>query len=146
MSQPTGPERVTFRWLSHCCKDLETTSKFYQEVLGFTLRNVRHSEGEAVAQLLRMPTPFKVHLVFLQKDGLVLELQGFEAHGTKTAPDFEMNRVGLGLIHLDCKNLPDILARVPLYGGEVLQDTNIGNAVLVKDPDGAILELIGAPH
>ncbi|MCL0101771.1 hypothetical protein M1O29_01630 [Dehalococcoidia bacterium] len=107
------------------------------------MRNARHSEGASVAKLLRMPTPFKVRLIFLQKDGLVIELQGFETQGVEPAPDFLMNRVGLGLIHLDCKNLPDILERVPIYGGEVLEDTNIGSAVLVKDPDGAILELIG---
>ena len=145
MSEPTNPERVTFRWLSHCCKDLEKTSRFYQEVMGFTLRNARDSKGDNVAKLLRMSTPFQVNLVFLQKDGLVLELQGFEYHNTEPGPDFVMTRLGWGLIHLDCKNLPEILERVPAYGGEILEDTNTGGSVLVKDPDGAILELIGLP-
>ena len=139
------PERSTFRHLSHACKDIEKTRKFYQEVMGFTFRNARDSKGDNVGKLLRLPTPFTVNLIFMQKDGFVLELQDFPHHGTVDNPDFVGNRTGFGVIHLDIKNLPEVLAKVPEYGGEVMEDTNIGGACCVKDPDGAVLELVGIP-
>ena len=35
-------------------------------------------------------------------------------------------------------------ARVATLGGEVLESTNVGAAIMVRDPDGQLLELIQA--
>jgi catechol 2,3-dioxygenase-like lactoylglutathione lyase family enzyme len=130
-----------FRHLSHCCKDIRKTRRFYEELLGFKLKEARASEGDHVGKLLRMSSPFKVNLVFLEKDGLVLELQDFEFHGSVPQEEFFSNRLGLGFIRLDVKGLPEVLAKVAQYGGAILEDTNSGGSALVKDPDGQVVEL-----
>jgi predicted enzyme related to lactoylglutathione lyase len=37
-----------------------------------------------------------------------------------------------------------VCARVADHGGEVLDDTNLGVAVMIRDPDGQLIELLAA--
>jgi predicted enzyme related to lactoylglutathione lyase len=52
-----------------------------------------------------------------------------------------------GLTHLSVNtdDLEAALARVAAHGGEVLTATHVGVAVMVRDPDGQLLELIQPP-
>jgi predicted enzyme related to lactoylglutathione lyase len=43
---------------------------------------------------------------------------------------------------LSVDDIPAVCARIPEYGGEVLDATNIGAAVFIRDPDGQFLELL----
>ena len=50
----------------------------------------------------------------------------------------------LGFTHLSV-TVPDIVAvtaQIPRYGGTVLEDTHLGVAVFVLDPDGQLIELL----
>jgi lactoylglutathione lyase len=38
--------------------------------------------------------------------------------------------------------VPAVLERVAEFGGEVVESSNIGAAVFVRDPDGQLLELL----
>jgi hypothetical protein len=52
-----------------------------------------------------------------------------------------MNEPGLTHISVSC-DIDDICSRIGDYGGEVLEDTNIGFGVFVRDPDGQLIELL----
>ena len=53
-----------------------------------------------------------------------------------------MNEPGLTHLSITVDDLDATLGRVVAAGGEVLQDTNLGVAVLVRDPDGQLVELL----
>ncbi len=134
--------QTTFRYLSHCC--IDKTRRFYEELLGFEFDNARDSNHETTAKLLRMSPPFVVNLTFLKRDDFMIELQDFALHGTVAPREWVSNEPGLVFVSLDVKDLPGLIARVQEYGGEVLEDTRVGQAVCVKDPDGQVLELVAA--
>jgi hypothetical protein len=48
-----------------------------------------------------------------------------------------------GLTHISLSvDIDAVLPRVTEYGGEVLDDTNIGHGVFIRDPDGQLVELL----
>ena len=136
--------KTMFRLVSHCCVDLEKTRRFYQEVLGFDSVEERQVTSDVTARYLGLPPPLELNLVFLKKDGLILELQHFESHGATPRPERANNQAGLGFVSLQVDDLAALLAMVPDYGGEIVGETDIGNAVFVKDPDGQMVGLVGS--
>jgi hypothetical protein len=52
-----------------------------------------------------------------------------------------MNEPGLTHISVSC-DVDVVLSHVADYGGEVLDDTNIGAGVFIRDPDGQLIELL----
>ena len=134
---------VSFRYAAHTCRDLEKTVAFYQQVLGFGFEERRSSSSKDTAKLLRMPWPMELDLTFLVKDGMELELMRYPSHGTQPAQEWITNRPGLGFCHLDVRDLAQVLKEVPRYGGRVIEETNLGRACIVYDPDGQPVELVG---
>ena len=53
-----------------------------------------------------------------------------------------MNEPGLTHISLSVDDIDAACARVAEFGGEVIEASNIGAAVFVRDPDGQLLELL----
>jgi len=82
--------------------------------------------------------------VYLALDGLLLELLHFDGPAAPPAQERTINEPGLTHISLFVEDLDAVLAAVPKYGGRVREDTNVGVAVFVEDPDGQAIELIGA--
>ncbi len=80
---------------------------------------------------------------YLTRDGLVLELLHFAADGA-VAPYREraMNEPGLTHISVSVDDIPATCERVRDLGGTVLDDTDIGAAIFVRDPDGQLIELL----
>jgi len=136
--------KTTFRYLSHCCVDIQKTRRFYEELLGFEFDSARDSNHEATAKLLRMSWPFVVNLVFLKRDDFMIELQDFPLHGTVAPREWVSNEPGLVFVSLAVKDMASLLPQVPEYGGEILEDTRVSQAVCIKDPDGQVLELVAA--
>ena len=77
------------------------------------------------------------------RDGFVLELLHFDRDGND--PRRERSFTEPGLTHLSF-SVDDISATCELvteHGGEVLADTDLGGlAIMVRDPDGQLLELL----
>ena len=136
-------ERVVFNHVGQCVADLARSQRFYCELLEFTFDREIVPPDEGSAKLLDLTPPLAMTAVYLVRDGLVLELLHFgAADQTQPYRPRAMNDPGLTHISLSIEDLDGVLARVPEYGGEVLDDTNIGAAVFVKDPDGQLLELL----
>jgi catechol 2,3-dioxygenase-like lactoylglutathione lyase family enzyme len=133
-----------FNHLGQCVTDLDRSRRFYVELLGFEPWREIKPLDELSAKLLRLPPPLGMTACYLRRDGLVLELLHFSGEGTAPLPARErtMNEPGLTHISLSVDSIPETCARVSEFGGEVLTDTDIGNGVFVRDPDGQLIELL----
>ena len=132
-----------FNHVGHCVADLAVSRRFYEEALGFVhQRDLRVPDGPA-SRLLRVPEPVGMTAVYLERDGFTLELLRFDREGN--APRRERSFTEPGLTHLSF-SVDDIAATCALVtdlGGDVLEDTDMGGlAVMVRDPDGQLIELL----
>ncbi len=135
-------ERVVFNHVGQCVTDLERSRRFYVELLGFEPWREINPPDDASAKLLGVPEPLGMTACYLRRNGLVLELLHFAARDPqRPAAKRTMDEPGLTHISVSC-DIADVCSRIAEYGGEVLSDTNIGNAVFVRDPDGQLVELL----
>ncbi len=145
------PDGNRFTHVGVCVSDLERSLAFYCDVLGFTEVARRLNIADAgSANLLDFPE-MDVELVYLERDGIRLELLWYRT------PDCEpgdqrrpMNRVGLTHLAFRVGDLDDLCRRIEAGGGTVLATTTAtfehGNrGVMTLDPDGIRVELIERP-
>jgi catechol 2,3-dioxygenase-like lactoylglutathione lyase family enzyme len=123
--------------------DLERSKRFYQEVLGFTFWYEITPPDEPTAKLTGLTPPLGVTASYLYLDGLVLELMQYSAPGA-TAPYRPRTMNDPGLTHLSI-SVDDVRAtaeRAAAFGGEIIEESDVGLAIFVRDPDGQLLELL----
>src|SRR4249919_2851755 len=95
------------------------------------------------AQLMSLEPPLGLTASYLVRDGLVLELLHYAAsEQTRPFRARTMNEPGLTHISLSVDDIPAVCARVAEYGGEVIEASDIGAAVFVRDPDGQFVGLL----
>jgi catechol 2,3-dioxygenase-like lactoylglutathione lyase family enzyme len=132
-----------FNHVGHCVTDLERSRRFYEDLLGFEYLRQISPPDDATAKLLRLPPPVGMTACYLRRDGFILELLHHGGEAAKPLPprDRPMNEPGLTHISVSC-DVDDVVRRVADYGGAVLEDTNIGAAIFIRDPDGQLVELL----
>ncbi len=132
-----------FNHVGHCVTDLARSRRFYEELLGFTFkRDLEIPDGPA-SQLLRVPAPVGMTAAYLERDGFVLELLHFDRDGNPAARERPFTEPGLTHLSFSVDDVAATCARVAELGGEVLTDTDLGGmAVMIRDPDGQVLELL----
>ena len=130
--------------LGHCVTDLPRARAFYEDVFGFEFWREITPDDSPSDRLLRLSPPIDMTACYLRRDGLVLELLHFAGAGARPGPakPRTMNEVGLTHLSLSVDSLEETSAAVVAHGGEVLEDTNIGYGVFVRDPDGQLIELL----
>jgi catechol 2,3-dioxygenase-like lactoylglutathione lyase family enzyme len=133
---------ATFNWIGLAVTDLARSRRFYEELLGFTYERKLVPPDEATSQLLQIEQPVNLTAVYLTLDGLVLELLHFNRDGNPPVRPKPMNEPGLTHLSVNVPDIPAVLAQVPDYGGTVLEETNLGVAVCIRDPDGQLIELL----
>lgn len=141
----TGTDlRVTH--LGICVRSLAVSVPFYEGALGFVEAGRLHVEGHDTATLLDVRRG-GLDLVYLERDGLRIELLEF-AHGA-TADDAPrpMDRTGFTHLSIRVSDAEAVAAAVLAHGGSVLASTSVefesGNrGLMALDPDGVRLELI----
>jgi lactoylglutathione lyase len=132
-----------FNHVGQCVTDLERSKRFYCELFGFIVEREINPPDESTAQLLSLAPPLGMTAAYLVRDGLVLELLHFAAAGqTQPFRPRAMNEPGLTHLSLSVDDIDAVCARVSDYDGEVVDGSNIGAAVFVRDPDGQLLELL----
>ena len=132
---------VTVNHVGQCVSDLARARSFYVDVFGFAVvRELSVPDGSAA--LLGLEPPLAMTAAYLERDGFVLELLHY-ADREVPAPDGRtMDRPGLTHLSLGGADLDAALAAVRAHGGEVLDDTNVGVACFVRDPEGQLVELL----
>lgn len=132
-----------FNHVGQCVTDLERSKRFYCDLFGFTLEREISPPDERSARLLSLSEPMGMTAAYLVRDGLVLELLHFSEVGqTQPFRARGMNEPGLTHISLSVDDIDAVCVRIPEFGGEVIESSNIGAAVFVRDPDGQLLELL----
>lgn len=140
--------------LSHlglCAADLERSLRFWRDGLGFRERSCLDVAGDTADALLGL-RDVKLRAVYLERDGLRLELLHFAAPGHRgEAAPRAMNELGLTHLSVRVDDLDATLARLAGCGGRVLAGTRVAipaarvRAAFVTDPDGTRVELVEAP-
>jgi lactoylglutathione lyase len=134
---------AAFNHVGQCVTDLARSKRFYCELLGFTLEREINPPDETSAQLMSLTPPLGMTAAYLVRDGLVLELLHYTApNQTQPFRPRAMNDPGLTHVSLSVDDIDAVCARIPEYGGEVIDSSNIGAAVFVRDPDGQVVELL----
>jgi catechol 2,3-dioxygenase-like lactoylglutathione lyase family enzyme len=135
-----------FTHLAIRVRDLERSVHFYRDLLGFAENSRVEVVGAPSALLIGDPDA-KLSAVFLERDGVVVELQRLDG------VDTEVEGVNLGLSHIGFKvtDLSGLIDTLRASGAEVLEgsryrDESLGSEVVfVTDPDGVRIELIAVP-
>lgn len=131
---------TVFNHVGVCVTDLNRSRRFY-EGLGFThQRDLRPPDG-LTGKLLGVSSP-GLTTVYLTMGAFVLELLHYERPGNPPARERMMNEPGLTHLSVSVDDIPAVVEQVPALGGEVVEASNIGMAVMVRDPDGQLIELL----
>ncbi|HEY2998329.1 MAG TPA: VOC family protein [Acidimicrobiales bacterium] len=128
-----------------CVTDLDRSRRFYEAVLGFSHRDEVRVPDAATSRLLQVPAPVGLTAVYLARDEFVLELLHFDRDRNDPARHRSFTEPGLTHLSFTVDDVPATCAAVAAHGGEVLADTDVGGrAIMVRDPDGQLLELLPA--
>jgi lactoylglutathione lyase len=132
-----------FNHVGQCVMDLDRSKRFYCDLMGFTFEREINPPDDSSGTLMSLTPPLSMTAAYLVRDGLVLELLHYAATGqTQPFRPRAMNEPGLTHLSLAVDDIDAVCALVPEYGGEVVESSNIGAAVFVRDPDGQLLELL----
>lgn len=126
--------------IGQCVTDVDRSIRFYTELLGFEVdRTLTIPDGPAGA-LLNIEAPVGCRAVYLTLGTFVLELMHFDRDGNPPFNERVFNEPGLTHLSLSVEDLDDMRARVEGLGGTIV--TDLGVVLLVRDPDGQLLELL----
>ena len=129
-----------------CVTDPDRSRRFYEGALGFTHQRDLIVPDAPAARLLRVPAPVGLNAVYLERGPFTLELLAFARDGNDPRRDRAFTEPGLTHLSFTVDDVAATCARVAELGGEVLADTDMGGrAIMVRDPDGQLLELLTAP-
>lgn len=131
-----------FNHVGHCVTDIDRSRRFYEEVLGFEYWRAYDPPDEMTAKLLGLAEPVGARAVYLRLGEFVLELLSYADAGTNPYRERVMNDIGLTHISVSVDDIEATAAKVTEYGGTVLHDTNVGAALMIRDPDGQLIELL----
>jgi lactoylglutathione lyase len=127
--------------------DLERSKHFYQEVLGFRLWYEDAPPDDATAKLLGLTPPLGVQASYLVLDGCTLELLHFSAPGALGPIRARMmNEPGLTHLSISVDDIPAVAHRAVEWGGEIIESSDLGIALFIRDPDGQLLELLSREY
>jgi lactoylglutathione lyase len=134
-------DQTGFNHVGVCVTDMERSQKFYEEVLQFRYWWELVPDDDATSTLLQLPTPVGLRAVYLVRDGLVLELLHYAGAGTRPFTERVMNDPGLTHLSLSVGDIPTVLAKVVPNGGTIIQESDMKAAIIIRDPDGQLIEL-----
>jgi lactoylglutathione lyase len=134
--------RTAFNHIGHCVTDTARAQQFYEEALGFEFLYDFKPPGDGSSQLLQVSAPVGLTATYLRLDGFILELLHYDRPGNPPAANRVMNEPGLTHLSVSVQDMPKTLELVVEHGGSVVEETNVGQAVMVRDPDGQIIEIL----
>jgi lactoylglutathione lyase len=126
-----------------CVTDLDRSRRFYEEALGFAFQRDLRPPDDLTGKLLDVPTP-GLTAVYLTMGSFVLELLHFDRPENPPFRPRVFNEPGLTHLSLSVDDIPATLDAVRRCGGSVVESSDLGMAVLVRDPDGQLIELLAA--
>jgi catechol 2,3-dioxygenase-like lactoylglutathione lyase family enzyme len=138
------PQPVVFNHVGLCVTDLQRSRTFYENVLRFRYWWELDAPEEGTSVLLQLPQPVGLHAVYLLCDGLVLELLHYRSARVQPWRQRVMAEPGLTHLSFSVEDIAETLRLVVPNGGQVIEETDIKAAVMIRDPDGQLIELTSA--
>ena len=137
----------TYNHTGQVVTDLERSKRFYQEVLGFQFWYEISPPDAMTAKLNCLEPPLEITASYLTLDGFALELMHYAAAGAAApyAPR-AMNQPGLTHLSISVDDVRATAEKAAEYGGEIVEASDIGVALFIRDPDGQLLELLPATY
>lgn len=136
-----------------CVRDLERSVRFYRDGLGFVEAGRLQVEGEPTATMLDLDEDMRLDAVYLERDGLRIELLSYPRTGTVGPAEARpMNQPGLTHFAVRVTSIDAATERIESLGGHVLPSTRVHNPefdahlVYATDPDGTRIELVETPN
>jgi catechol 2,3-dioxygenase-like lactoylglutathione lyase family enzyme len=139
-------DSTAFNHVGLCVTDLQRSRRFYEEVLGFVFLYEGKPPDDPTDKLLQIEPPVGLTAQYFRLDGVVLELLHYDRPGNPSAAERVMNEPGLTHLSVSVEDIARSLERVVELGGSVIGDTNIPMAVMVRDPDGQLIELLSMDY
>ena len=143
---------LSFSHFGICVSDLERSLRFYRDGLGFELV-ASHRVGDEFGALMEIDG-VSLESRMLSRDGVTLELLGFESPGhTGDGRRRPMNLLGLTHISLRVDDVEGVAATIEDLGGAIVRGsrTTFGadgarmDFLYCTDPDGVRIELMDLP-
>ncbi len=133
----------TYNHTGQVVTDLERSKRFYQEVFGFKFWYEITPPDGPTAKLSSLTPPLGVTASYLTLDGFVLELMHYAAPGA-AAPyrPRTMNEPGLTHLSISVDDVHATADKAVEFGGQIIEESDLGAALFVRDPDGQLLELL----
>ena len=127
--------------------DLERAKRFYQQVFGFKFWYEITPPDGPTAKLSGLTPPLGMTASYLTLDGFVLELMHYSAtDATASFRERMMNEPGLTHLSISVDDVQATADKVVEFGGVIIEETDVGAAIFVRDPDGQLLELLPAAY
>jgi catechol 2,3-dioxygenase-like lactoylglutathione lyase family enzyme len=135
------------------CKDIDKSLDFYLNVIGMTKVGEFDVDGDfGKSSGLTDGLAFHVDVLKLQDspEANQWKLMSFKKEGSHPMPTYIHDDTGMQYITIMVNSLEPFLERIKEHKVKLMGDTPIplgetDNFVLVQDPDGTIIELIGPP-
>ena len=129
--------------------DLEASTRFYAEGLGFERGATWHS-GDEVAAVSEVAPPVRLTSRYLMKDGFRLELMDWKTPAVHGAAAQTRNQRGLTHLSFEVEDIAATEARLLELGGKPLPEARVHfdrehaafTIVFLADPDGTRIELL----
>ena len=140
-----GPDVSPTATVTHvgmCVTDLDQAEAFYRGAFGFERLYELSPPDGVTGRLLGVEEPVGLTAVYLGLGNFTLELLHFDRDGNEGRRRRPFTEPGLTHLSLSVHELEPVLDRVRELGGSVVEESHVGVAVLVRDPDGQVVELV----
>ena len=138
---------MMYNHIGQVVTDLERSKRFYQEVFGFRLWYEIQPHDKATAKLCCLTPPLGVTASYLTLDALVLELIHYAEPGVTAAyTPRTMNEPGLTHLSMSVEEVRPTAERAVEFGGQIVEESDVGAALFVRDPDGQLIEILPASY
>lgn len=141
----TAPFRSRTSHIGLCVSDLGRSLRFYVDGLGFE-KFARFELERAIAEV---DPPVKLTSLFVQKDGLRVELLHYASPGVFGVPSNRRNQLGLTHFSFVVEDVDAAAADLVRFGGTIIAGTRSGQhdpdsvqIIFLADPDGTRVELM----
>lgn len=124
-----------------CVSDLARSRRFYIEALGFAYDRELKLAAAHIDAHLRLEPSADIHAVYLVLGDFTLELMQFDPPGTPAVERRMFNQTGLTHLAVAVEDPQATAALCETLGGSIF--STIGRAMIVRDPDGQLVELVG---
>jgi catechol 2,3-dioxygenase-like lactoylglutathione lyase family enzyme len=138
---------TVFNHIGLVVSDMSRSKQFYEDVLGFRVWYEDAPPDGATAKLLGLTPPLGVQTCYLTLGECFLELIYLSAPEAKvTRRERTLDEVGLSHLSISVDDIRATAAKAVEYGGEIVERSDLGLALLIRDPDGQFVELLSKDY